>query len=159
MINHIVLFLISIWWGWTVLTDFFVVPTVFKTINDFFNAGELGVALFGKLNSLEVIVGFILVILTIVSFKQKKTSKLILVLSSSCFLIVCTYFFYLTPKLAELTKLWQQAEAAGTQAIGGISDIQQEHQFYHQLYVKIDSIKLLLLSAHLVLSIKKKSHE
>lgn len=159
MINHLVLFLTSIWWGWTILTDFFVVPTVFKTINDFFNAGELGVALFGKLNSLEVIVGFLLVILNILRFKQKKTSKLILILSGFTFLIVCFYFFYLTPKLSELTLLWQKAEAVGSQSINGILDIQQEHQYYHQLYVRVDSLKLLLLSTLLFLSMKKKSHE
>jgi hypothetical protein len=159
MTNRFALFLISIWWGWTILTDFFVVPTVFKTINDFFNAGELGVTLFGKLNSLEAIVGVGLVALNIVGLKQKKISKWSFLLSGLCFLIVSFYFFYLTPKLSYLSVLWQKAEATGTQAISGIVDIQQEHQFYHQLYIKLDSVKLLMLSSLLFLNIFKKRHE
>ena len=56
MTKKLILILVSIWWGWTAIIDFAVVPTVFAIVNDFFNAGELGIALFSKLNLLEVII-------------------------------------------------------------------------------------------------------
>jgi hypothetical protein len=44
-----------------------------------------------------------------------------------------------------LTELWKTTDLMGIQGINGISDVQQEHQFYHRLYISLDSIKLLLI--------------
>lgn len=138
MTKKIALILVSIWWGWTVIIDFAVVPTVFSTINDFFNAGELGIALFSKINNFEIIIASSLIILS--------RKKLPLFLSVSVWIIVMIYFVYLTPKIIELTELWKKAEALKQISIAGIPDIQQEHQFYHRLYVGLDSVKLLILT-------------
>lgn len=145
MTKKIALVLVSIWWGWTVLIDFAVVPTVFRTINDFFNAGELGIALFSKLNIFEVIISSGLVVVSGLLLKQNK-KKLPLILSCLCFAIVMFYFAYLTPKIIYLTDLWKEADAANQIGIAGIADIQQEHQFYHRIYVAVDTVKLLGLT-------------
>ena len=156
MIKKMILILVSIWWGWTVIIDFAVVPTVFSIINDFFNAGELGVALFSKLNIFELVVSSLLLIIAssylLIYKKQKTTFALIL----SAWIITLIYFFYLTPKLILLTELWKKADAANLIGISGISDIQQEHQFFHKIYVTVDSLKLLILSIILGLQIVKK---
>ena len=156
MTKKFILVLISIWWGWTVIIDFAVVPTVFKVINDFFNAGELGISLFSKLNNLELIFSALLVAVGVYELKSLKVGKLQLVLISTAFLIVLTYFFYLTPKLTSLTELWKKADAVNSVSVAGITDIQQEHQFYHKIYVTLDTIKLLLLSSLLGLNLFKK---
>ena len=52
------------------------------------------------------------------------------------------YFSYLTPKLEELTEMWKISEAGKEIPV---SDIQQEHQYFHRLYVAIDSVKILIL--------------
>ena len=158
MTKKFILVLISIWWGWTVIIDFAVVPTVFKVINDFFNAGELGLSLFSKLNNLEFIFSGLLVALGFYELKSNKTGKLQLVFILTAFLIVLTYFFYLTPKLTSLTELWKQADAVNSVSVAGIIDIQQEHQLYHKIYVTLDTLKLLLLSSLLGLNLFKKEH-
>ena len=154
MTKKFILILVSIWCGCTAIIDFAVVPTVFKVIHDFFNAGELGMALFSKLNILEVLISSFLIVLSIYSFKQTGRGKLQLVLVICVWAIAVTYFCYLTPKLVQLTELWKEADLKNLVNIAGITDIQQEHQLYHRIYVGVDSVKLLLLTTLLALNAK-----
>lgn len=146
MIKKINFGLIICWLGWTALIDFAVVPTVFGTINDFFNAGELGIALFSKLNYLEVIVSSSLIALSCLELKRAQTGKLQLGLLVLAWTIVMSYFIFLTPKLTSLTELWKKADGLGLIGMSGIEDVQQEHQFYHRIYVGLDTVKILLLA-------------
>lgn len=144
-LKSLLLVTFSIWWGWTILTDFFVVPSVFRIVPDFFVAGELGMTLFKKLNLLEMIVAILVVSLSAISPR----SKILLVITSLLMAIAITYFFYLTPKMQTLTEWWKEAEGLGITSIHGIDDIQLEHQKYHRFYVWIDAVKLLLLTSGL----------
>lgn len=146
MTKKIALILVSIWWGWTVIIDFAVVPTTFKIIHDFFNAGELGIALFSKLNTFEVIVSSLLILVSVFHHKNSGRGKIQLGLALSVWMIVMFYFAYLTPKIISLTDLWKEAETVQKLGVAGINDIQQEHQFYHRIYVGLDSLKLLILT-------------
>lgn len=151
-----VLILLSIWWGWTVLVDFFVIPTVFRNIDSFFTAGNLGILVFSKLNGLELIVSSF--ILGFISFHLVRNRKgiILLIISVLLWLTAMTYFFYLTPKITELTELWQQADLIGLTGLKGIPDLQQAHQFYHRLYITIDTVKLILLSVMMSVMVIKK---
>lgn len=157
MTKKIALILVSLWWGWTVIIDFAVVPTVFKVIHDFFNAGELGIALFSKLNFFEILVSSLLIVVSVIHLKDSGKGKLQLALSISAWAIVMFYFAYLTPKITLLTDLWKEAESVQKLGIAGIQDIQQEHQYYHRLYVGIDSVKLLILTFLLGLDVFRKA--
>ena len=156
MTNKIVLILASIWWGWTALIDFAVVPTVFRVVNEFFNAGELGIALFSKLNLLEVIISTALILVLALHFKKSGRGKIQLLLACCAWVIVMFYFSYLTSKITTLTSLWKEAELSNKLGIAGINDIQQEHQFYHRIYVGLDSLKLLILTFILSISFFRK---
>ena len=149
------LLFVSMWWGWTVLVDFFIIRTVFANIDSFFQAGNIGIAVFSKLNNLEVIVSTILVAL--LSFQMTKNKKILpmLIMSLIAWAVVMTYFTYLTPKIVELTDLWKQTDLMGISAVAGIPDIQQEHQFFHRLYIGLDSFKLLILSDMILFGIWK----
>jgi hypothetical protein len=137
--------LISLWFGWSILVNFFIIPTAFKKIPDFFLAGELGIAVFSHLNNLELITGTTLVGILSIAVKRNRASLPLLISAFVLFAISLTYFAYLTPKLIKLTELWKRLDLMGMTSAAGIPDIQQEHQFYHRLYVFLDSIKLLLL--------------
>jgi hypothetical protein len=78
-----------------------------------------------------------------------------LVLSSLLWVIAMTYFTFLTPKIAELSGLWKKTDLMGITGVAGIPDIQQAHQFYHNLYIAIDSTKLLLLTTMMILGVVK----
>lgn len=136
----------SLWWGGTILVDMVVVPTIFAKIDQFFQAGDLGIALFSKFNNLEII--FSSILLGLFSFKMVKSKKplMLFCLSLLLWLIAMAYFTYLTPKIITLTELWKKADLMGLTALAGIPDIQQEHQFYHNLYIGTDVVKLILLS-------------
>ena len=55
-----------------------------------------------------------------------------------------------------MKELWKEAELVNKLGIAGINDIQQEHRSYHRMYVGLDSLKLLILSFILGLSLFKK---
>jgi hypothetical protein len=145
--------LVSLWWGWTVLVDMFIVPAVFGHIDEFFKAGELGITVFSQLNSLEIIVSSVLVGILAFQCRLNKNAWKLLGPGLICWIIAVTYFAYLTPKITELTALWKQADLMGLTSVAGIPDIQQEHQYFHDLYVSIDTVKLGLLTIMLILGI------
>jgi hypothetical protein len=138
------LILTSVWLAWTVLVDFFVVPSVFQNIPEVFMAGNLGVVLFSKLNHLEFPIASILFALAYWHTRKTGTLKLVILTSFVTLGIAAIYLFSLTPKLASLTAAWEYAEKVGTLGPAG-EDVQQLHQNYHRTYVALDSVKLLLL--------------
>lgn len=146
MTKKLILILTSIWWGWTALIDFAVVPTVFRTILDFFQAGELGIALFSRLNLFEVVIATALVVACAYQLRTMRQGKIQLIAAIGAWLIVLFYVGFLTDKIVELTALWKKADASDQLGIAGIIDIQQEHRYYHQVYVGLDSLKLLFLT-------------
>ncbi len=147
---------VSMWLGWTVLVDFFVIPTVFKTIDNIFHAGDLGISVFSKFNNLELIVASALVGLISFQMTMNRKALMLLIMTILVWLIAMTYFSFLTPKLIALTELWKKTDLMGITGVAGIPDIQQEHQFYHNLYIRIDGLKLILLTAMLFVGIYKK---
>jgi len=124
----------------------FIIRTVFATIDNFFQAGDLGIAVFSKLNNLEVIVSSALVAVLSFQFTKNKKVLPLLVMSIVAWVMAMTYFAYLTPKLVHLTELWKKTDLMGLAGAAGIPDIQQEHQYYHRLYIGMDSFKLVLLT-------------
>lgn len=152
LLSSSLLILLSLWIGWTALVDFIVVPGVFRNISNFFEAGDLGVYLFQRLNSLEVVIGSAVVALLIFIFRRNRRALPLLVGSLLLMIIVLTYFTWLTPKIAELSELWKMSEAGKAIAV---TDIQQEHQSYHRIYVIMDSVKLLVLLFMIVSTVGK----
>lgn len=142
----VALILTSIWMAWTVLVDFFVVPAVFQNIAQFFEAGNLGLVLFGRLNTLEFPLSCLLLICVLFSARRFPALKWLVLCSLTLVGISSLYMFSLTPKLSQLTATWEYAEKMGTLGTGG-EDVQQLHQTYHSLYVGLDTVKLILLLA------------
>ena len=152
------LILVSKWWGWTVLMDIFIVPVVFRHVDDFFKAGEFATSLFSQINILELIISsLLLVLLSFITMKNKKMLPLFL-MGISVFAISFTFFSYLTPKISTITGLWKQADMIGLVGIAGIPDIQQEHHFFHNLYIILDVVKLLLLTIMLTFGLTTKQN-
>lgn len=156
MTKKIFIALVSMWWAATALIDFAVVPTVFSTVSEFFNAGELAIALFFKLNKFELVVSSLLIIFALLNLRSEGRGKTQLILTCCAWMIVMFYFSYLTPKITTLTTLWRETELTNKIGIADINDIQQEHQFYHRMYVGLDSLKFLFLTFILGFSIFRK---
>lgn len=102
--------------------------------------------LFSKLNQLEMIISTAL--LVIIFFQVRVNRRLLkeFFLTLTTWIISVIYFSYLTPKLIFLTELWKKNDLIGIYSAPGIPDIQQAHQYYHNLYIGIDSLKLITLT-------------
>lgn len=152
ILHSFYLTLISIWWGWTVLVDMFVVRIVFSMVDDVFQAGKIGMELFTRLNQLEIVVSSALVVITFFQVKKIKNLRIEFFLSVFIWIIPMVYFCYLTPKITYLSELWQRLDLMGIYSVHGIPDIQQEHQFYHNLYIGLDTIKLITMTLMMTLA-------
>ncbi len=148
---------LSFWWGWTVLIDFVIVKTIFTTIHHFFQAGDLGTALFLKLNNLEIISSTFLLTILFFEFRHNRRLTLLLIISLAVWMIPMIYIGLLTPKLKYLNELWKESDSLGVIGLNGIPDVQQEHQFFHRIYIALDSLKLIFLTSMLFLGISKRN--
>lgn len=146
MLARLSLVFLGAWLALTLFTDFVVIRAAFAITGDFFKAGDLGIALFAKLNHAEVFFGSFVVVVAVKEAPSSKVKNILsLLLSLLLFGIALTYFSYLTPKVTELTEVWKEAEALGVMNHRGILDVQGEHQFYHRLYIGLDSVKMMAL--------------
>jgi hypothetical protein len=145
-LHSLYLIFASIWWGWTLLIDMFVIRILFSKIDDIFLAGNIGMELFSKLNQLEMIISTAL--LVIIFFQVRVNRRLLkeFFLTLTTWIISVIYFSYLTPKLIFLTELWKKNDLIGIYSAPVIPYIQQAHQYYHNLYIGIDSLKLITLT-------------
>lgn len=147
VLSNIALATLAIWLGLSLFTDFIVIRTAFEITGDFFKAGDLGLLLFGKLNNFEVVFGsFVFIEVILNPHKSKLINFSVLILVLSLLGIALFYFSYLTPKIATLTELWKEVDRLGVLGLGGIPDVQSEHQFYHRLYIGLDSLKMMTLA-------------
>jgi predicted membrane channel-forming protein YqfA (hemolysin III family) len=146
------LILLTLWLGWTAIVDFVVVPAVFRNIANFFEAGDLGIYLFTKLNNLEVVIASVVIIVLVLIAKKNKKALPLLVGSVVVFGIALTYFTWLIPKISDLTEFWKLSDAGKSVAI---ADIQQVHQHYHRMYIVLDTVKMFLLLVMLIIAYVK----
>lgn len=140
------LILVSAWLAGTALVDFLVVPTLFHNHSHFFEAGTIGILLFTKFNYIEIVVASVMVGMLALRLKERNPLHLgFFFIAVVLWLIIMSYFVYLIPKISHLTELWRKAESLGAISMNGIRDVQQEHQFYHGIYVGMDTVKLIVL--------------
>ena len=120
-------------------------PAVFQTIPNFFLAGEMGIQVFSRLNRLEFPLACIMLALLLWRLRAYPKLKWLLPINLILTGIAGIYLFSLTPKIAELSGAWEYADKMGTLGALGYTDIQQQHQIYHRVYVITDTVKLALL--------------
>ena len=130
----------SLWLVLTCFIDFMAVPTLFRNITDVYEAGIVGIKIFTFFNYLEVIIGAYLVYYSMVHLKL----KLYIILSFLCFIIVSLYCYLLSPMISQLTsELISLVENDPKDLFGSV---QVRHDFYHNLYIRLDSLKLFLIT-------------
>lgn len=148
VVRKVVLSLLASWLSLVIFTDFIVVPTVFRTLSNRFEAGELGMKVFAALGSYEALVAILLFLTAGVVFKRFRTKR-----AGFLFLFATTLLafsllgrFYLTP---ELTRINQDKYTLDEQS-SEYQKLQSRHSFLHSFYVKLDGAKMLLLIAGLL---------
>ncbi len=136
MRQKITFFVLASWFSMTCLLDFLVVPLVFRNIQNFFEAGKLGIKLFSSFNYVEVIFSLILLIALIKKGNWKKYVLAFMLLGFSLF-----YLLYLTPNIIEWAANWEAHKPSSS--------------FHHQLYRNLETFKIAVLALFIFLINKK----
>ncbi len=125
------------WFTATVFIDFFAVPEVFRQVSSRNEAAALGIAIFTKFNYIELIVSILMIITSGLLLFKEKISKALLILSALLIIFPGAYAFKLSPEIKKYNGLKVEDPYS--------EQIQTQLDFYHHIYVKADSAKLLLL--------------
>jgi hypothetical protein len=154
VIKYLSVGLILSWFFMTLFVDILAVPTVFKNVSSVEEAGKVGMTIFTAFNRIEFILAFSLLLMSFYFFKINKKS-IYLIIPLFLFLWSISYNLYFTPQIIYFTKMIHSHHSSDPQ----MAFFQQQHTFYHQLYKKLDSIKLLMLFIFLIISLKKNELE
>lgn len=148
VVRKIVLSLIASWLSLVMFTDFIVVPTVFRTLSNRFEAGELGMKVFAALGAYEAVVAVLLFLTARVVFKRFRTKRagFLFLFATTLLTFALLGRFYITP---ELTKINQDKYTLDEQS-SEYQKLQSRHNFLHSFYVKLDGTKMLFLIAGLL---------
>lgn len=135
--------LLGLWFGATVAVDFFAIPAVFQNVSNLSEAAGVGMSVFARFNTLELILSISVVLLWILahrfSFKSKKRVVILLV-EVLLIALAASYLFYFTPSITELSLARANAFEESERAL-----IESSIAHFHSIYVKLDSLKLILL--------------
>lgn len=133
----------------TLTIDFMVLPRVFSLIKDVFLGGKIGRALFTSFNHCELVFGLLIVgLMASMAFLKVWHKRAAIGAAIALVLISLLYQFYLTPGIINATNTLDGIPLAD---IEGRAQAFLTHQFYHQWYIRVDSLKILLLIFLMVL--------
>ena len=143
------IFIVSSWLSLTMFIDFIAVPTVFQNVSKREEAGNIGMKVFSLFNSFEFVFSLILLIFAIFLFKRIKTKRTKTLLFSAVILTMLTgvYKFKMTPEIIRLNQEKYSLVEGSTE----YKLVEKDHQFLHNLFVKLDAAKMLILLTGLIL--------
>lgn len=141
-----ILLILGAWLFTTVLVDFFAIPAVFQNVSKRFEAGMVGMSVFSRFNTLEILFALGLIISLWCSKTPIVYKKAVMVFSFILLGLAVTYKFYMTPAITEINlKMRNEINTVVIEAL------EKEHQLFHSLYVKLDSAKLFILMGMIIL--------
>ncbi|EQC46182.1 DUF4149 domain-containing protein [Bacteriovorax sp. Seq25_V] len=132
------------WFTATVFIDFFAVPEVFKQVSSRNEAAALGISIFTKFNYIELVVAMLMILSSFFLAFKEKFKKTLMILCTVLILFPGAYALKLSPEIKKYNRL--KVEDPYSEVI------QAELDFYHHIYVKADSVKLILLLAVIIYS-------
>lgn len=142
-----IIWALGVWLALTLWTDLVVVPSVFRSGLGVYQAGEMGIKLFGLFNWLEVALALFIAGLVFFKLKAKKISKKDVVLFFPLILLAFLNCFYLSPSISEAFHSMSTSTPGGEVALKA----SQDYNFFHRLYVSTDSFKMIWIAvAHVI---------
>ena len=140
--------LLVTWFVATMFIDMMAVPLVFQNISSRDEAALVGVGVFKRFNNIELIVFLLSALL--MKFTNIFSMKDFLLKLSYLAFFPFYYFFFLTNKIVSLN-----AKKMNEIDYKALELIQIDLDFYHQLYVRLDSIKIILILISVILIIRQ----
>ena len=130
----------SILFAWFIATffiDILAVPAVFQNVSSRDEAARLGVLIFKRFNFVELFFSVSLLVFFYFSEFKKMISVRV---TAICTLFPITYTILLTPKIVQ----YNEAKINAIDEVK-LEVIQMSLDFYHGIYVKMDTVKLIIL--------------
>ncbi len=150
--NKLKLVILSSWLTLTLFVDIAFVPVLFRTLKGQpYLAGSIGVKAFSVVNPIEVVFG---IILLLIGLKLKKQHVVQFYLSLTLLVLAILYTFYFSPQISFYAQEMQKFQL--TNPVDFVK-AQVEHRLYHGWYVRLDSLKMLILTFMLTLNLVKKA--
>jgi len=141
LLRFLLMFLAA-WFFTTIVVDFVAVPSVFRTVTNLEEAGKVGIKVFTKYNILELILG---IVITGIFWKLPAQSKKLLwacrILSVILVILILFYMLHLNPNIIKYAGQMHEIGIGNE----GFEAVEDQHRFYHHLYVKLDGFKLFSL--------------
>lgn len=136
------------WFLMTVLVDIFTVPAVFRNSSSIVDAGKIGMTVFSRFNIFENAMS----LLICVGFYFSALPRRYFIFSLFLFIWSLNYTFIMTPAISNITFDIHKTLVTSPQ----YAILQTDHAFYHNLYRKLDSTKLVSLLIFIILVIRQK---
>ncbi|OIQ17076.1 MAG: hypothetical protein BM556_12735 [Bacteriovorax sp. MedPE-SWde] len=136
------------WLVASVFIDFFAAPAIFSTITSRDEAASLGVKVFTLFNYVELLVAVAILSIVLMMTSVKKVRNMLASLILLIFPIL--YTFILSPNLDKLNN--EKANLMEDDI--KMELVQSSLDFYHNFYVRADSVKILGLLAFVIVQIK-----
>lgn len=159
LVSRIYIFTLSTWFSISLFIDIFVVPTVFRTVSNIQESSDIGIKVFSIFNSIEFILAILLLVLGVWyrNYMQwgKNVKGVIIFLWILLFVLSASYKFHITPMISSLT-LEMRDNGLGSVAAATVANA---HNFYHDLYVKLDYSKIFVLLFLLLFTLKRLKFE
>ncbi len=139
------------WFLLTIFVDIFTVPAVFRNSSSIVDAGKIGMLVFGRFNKFEFVFSVLIFIGLFLDF-QKDHKKRFIIVGVILILWTLLYNLYMTPMITNTT--FEIHQTAVTDPL--YAELQSKHAFFHNLYRKFDSTKILVLLVFIIMNISRR---
>lgn len=145
------LLLLGAWLALTCFVDFIAVPTVFRESVSRQDAGNIGMIVFSVVNKMELVFSVGMLICGYLFKDQVVWKKTFFATLASLLILIVVYNVHMTPEVSKQTYIMREHEE-GSDAYKAA---EKRHYFYHSLYRKTDSVKILTLMALIGFSLRR----
>lgn len=147
MKTKLLLVFLTFWLAPSILIDFVAAPAIFRNVSNLQEAGTLGMVIFRAFNSLEIILSVGVFITSFLLMKEGKFKKPWIILFSTVVIFAGIFRFHVTPTIIDVNReRWELPEDSARYI-----ELTEKHSFYHQLYVKMEGTKVILILAGLIM--------
>lgn len=151
--RNLYLSILSMWFALTCFIDFVATPTVFRNVSSRIEAGDIGMILFTFINRVELVLAVVVLVLAYLFKETVKKKAVLFTTLFSLLILTVIYNVHMTPQVRHYTLEMREHDEDSVEYVRA----QENHEFYHSLYKKTDSAKIITLLVLIVAGIRRKT--
>lgn len=143
--------LLGAWLALTCFVDFLAVPAVFRESSSRIDAGNIGIVVFSSINKIELVFSVLMLLCAFLFRSAVQWRKTFFATLIALLALIVVYNVHMTPQVEKQTLLMRDFEEGSPE----YQKAEETHYFYHSLYRKTDSAKILTLLSLVVFSLRR----